>query len=200
MRNMRFLVGRAPLVALTSLAAPACSNSNPTMMPDDGLHRRPATWRASPSTPIGANVRRQQRRLEGVQGLHPADRSRGPTASCTSQSSGEANAHPRLPLPSRRSRRTTRTCSMVGSSPSREYLVALDRRDCCGPTPIRSRPIQSQHGGAVAALATGPFIVDLHKGGVIGGKGRRFAGASHAASGVIANQNLNGGASFDSRP
>jgi hypothetical protein len=53
---------------------------------------------------------------------------------------------------------------------------------------------QSQHGPKVAEV-NGPFVVDLHKGGPLDGKGG--AGEQALAIAALANQNANGGASFD---
>jgi hypothetical protein len=60
--------------------------------------------------------------------------------------------------------------------------------------PNLSASNQSQHGAQVAHL-TGPFVVDLHKGGTVIGQ----AGYPEEATplGVIADQNDNGGATFD---
>jgi hypothetical protein len=74
-----------------------------------------------------------------------------------------------------------------------EYIVNVDKVTLWS-NPNLSPTDQSQHGGPVAHL-DGPFVVDLHKGGKIVGQG----GYPELATplGVIANQNDNGNAAFD---
>ncbi len=73
------------------------------------------------------------------------------------------------------------------------YIVIVDKITLWS-NPNASCTDQSQHGPAVAEL-TGPFVVDLHKGGAIVGQ----AGYPEQATpiGVITNQNLNGNAPLD---
>jgi hypothetical protein len=74
-----------------------------------------------------------------------------------------------------------------------KYIVVVDHitlwRD-----PNASSSDQSQHGPQVAHV-DGPFVVDLHKGGPLDGKGG--AGEQALAIAALANQNDNGGAPFD---
>jgi hypothetical protein len=73
------------------------------------------------------------------------------------------------------------------------YIVIVDKITLWSD-PSLSPTNQSLHGPAVAEL-TGPFVIDLHKGGAIIGQG----GSPEQATpiGVLTNQNLNGGAAFD---
>jgi hypothetical protein len=73
------------------------------------------------------------------------------------------------------------------------YIVVVDKITLWSD-PNQSSTNQGLHGPAVAEL-TGPFVVDLHKGGALVGQGGYPEQAT--ALGVIANQNLNGNASFD---
>jgi hypothetical protein len=73
------------------------------------------------------------------------------------------------------------------------YIVVVDKITLWA-APNLSASNQSLHGAAVAQL-TGPFVVDLHKGGAIVGQGGYPEQATPI--GVILNQNLNGGAPFD---
>jgi hypothetical protein len=74
-----------------------------------------------------------------------------------------------------------------------EYIVVVDKITLWS-NPNQSATDQSQHGSPVAHL-DGPFVVDLHKGGKIVGQG----GYPELSTpiGVIANQNDNGNAPFD---
>jgi hypothetical protein len=74
-----------------------------------------------------------------------------------------------------------------------EYIVVVDKVTLWS-NPDKSASDQSQHGDPVAHL-DGPFVVDLHKGGKIVGQG----GYPELSTpiGVIANQNDNGNAPFD---
>jgi hypothetical protein len=72
------------------------------------------------------------------------------------------------------------------------YIVIVDHITLWS-NPNMSASDQSQHGGQVAHV-DGPFVVDLHKGGPLDGKGG--AGEEALAIAAIANQNDNGGAAF----
>ncbi|HEX3345971.1 MAG TPA: hypothetical protein VHS09_15410, partial [Polyangiaceae bacterium] len=74
-----------------------------------------------------------------------------------------------------------------------EYIVVVDKVTLWS-NPDLSTTDQSQHGAQVADL-DGPFVIDLHKGGKIVGQG----GYPELATplGVIASQNDNGNAAFD---
>lgn len=72
-------------------------------------------------------------------------------------------------------------------------LVTLDKVSV-GEIPTKSPTDQSQTGSKVAELS-GPWAVDLHKGGAIEGAGG--GGERSVALGVIRNQNAIGGAAFD---
>ena len=74
-----------------------------------------------------------------------------------------------------------------------KYIVVIDHITLWSD-PNQSPSDQSQHGPQVAHV-DGPFVVDLHKGGPIDGKG----GAAKQALAIAAltNQNDNGGAAFD---
>jgi hypothetical protein len=73
------------------------------------------------------------------------------------------------------------------------YIVIVDKITLWS-NPNQNATNQELHGPAVAEL-TGPFVVDLHKGGAIVGQGGYPEQATPI--GVITNQNLNGGAAFD---
>jgi hypothetical protein len=74
-----------------------------------------------------------------------------------------------------------------------EYLVVVDKITLWSD-PDLSTTDQSQHGGQIAHL-DGPFVVDLHKGGLLAGQG----GPPEQATplGAITSQNDNGNAAFD---
>ena len=74
-----------------------------------------------------------------------------------------------------------------------KYIVVVDHITLWA-NPNKSASDQSQHGAAVAQL-NGPFVVDLHKGGPLDGKGG--GGEQALALGAILNQNLMGNAAFD---
>jgi len=74
-----------------------------------------------------------------------------------------------------------------------KFIVVIDHVTLWS-NPNQSASDQSQHGAPVAHL-DGPFVVDLHKGGPLDGKGG--AGEEALAIGAILNQNDNGGAAFD---
>jgi hypothetical protein len=74
-----------------------------------------------------------------------------------------------------------------------EYIVVVDQI-VLWSDPNLSATNQSLHGTQVAHLS-GPFVVDLHKGGTIVGQGGYPEEAT--AIGVLTNQNDNGGAAFD---
>jgi hypothetical protein len=74
-----------------------------------------------------------------------------------------------------------------------KYIVVVDKITLWS-NPNLSPTDQSQHGPAVAQV-NGPFVVDLHKGGPIDGKGG--GGEQALAITTIKNQNLNGNAAFD---
>jgi hypothetical protein len=74
-----------------------------------------------------------------------------------------------------------------------KYIVVVDHI-VLWADPNKNPTDQSQHGAQVAH-ADGPFVVDLHKGGPIDGKGG--GGEQSLAIATIANQNDNGGAPFD---
>lgn len=74
-----------------------------------------------------------------------------------------------------------------------KYIVVIDHITL-STNPNMSASDQSQHGPQVAHL-DGPFVVDLHKGGPLDGKGG--AGEQAVAIGAILNQNDNGGTAFD---
>jgi hypothetical protein len=73
-----------------------------------------------------------------------------------------------------------------------EYIVSVDKVTLW-QNPDESATNQEEHGNAVAQLS-GPFVVDLHKGGKIVGQG----GYPELSTpiGVITSQNLNGNAAF----
>jgi hypothetical protein len=74
-----------------------------------------------------------------------------------------------------------------------KYIVIIDHITLWSD-PNESASDQSKHGPAVAEL-NGPFVVDLHKGGPLQGKG---GGTEQAlAIGAILNQNLKGNAPLD---
>src|SRR3984957_3818411 len=73
------------------------------------------------------------------------------------------------------------------------YIVVIDHITLW-TNPNESSSDQSQHGPAVAQL-DGPFVVDLHKGGPLDGKGG--AGQQALAIGKLLNQNLSGNAAFE---
>jgi hypothetical protein len=74
-----------------------------------------------------------------------------------------------------------------------EYIVVVDHV-LLWSNPNKSPSDQSQHGAQVAH-ASGPFVVDLHKGGPIQGAGG--AGEEALALTTITSQNDNGGQPFD---
>ena len=74
-----------------------------------------------------------------------------------------------------------------------KYIVVVDKITLW-TDPNASPTDQSQHGAAVAQ-ANGPWVIDLHKGGPIDGKGG--GGEQAVPITTMTNQNLNGGASFD---
>jgi hypothetical protein len=73
------------------------------------------------------------------------------------------------------------------------YIVIIDKITLWS-NPNDSPTNQSLHGPAVAEL-TGPFVVDLHKGGAVVGQGGYPEKATPI--GVITSQNLNGNAAFE---
>jgi len=73
------------------------------------------------------------------------------------------------------------------------YIVVVDHITLWSD-PNESSSDQSQHGSQVAHV-DGPFVVDLHKGGPLDGKGG--AGEEALAIAAITKQNDNGGAAFD---
>jgi hypothetical protein len=74
-----------------------------------------------------------------------------------------------------------------------KYIVVVDHVTLWSD-PNKSPSDQSQHGPQVAH-ADGPFVVDLHKGGTLDGKGG--GGEQAVALTTIVNQNDNGNAAFD---
>jgi hypothetical protein len=74
-----------------------------------------------------------------------------------------------------------------------KYIVVVDHITLW-TNPNESASDQSQHGPQVAQV-NGPFVVDLHKGGPLDGKGG--GGEQAIAIASLANQNSNGGAAFD---
>ena len=74
-----------------------------------------------------------------------------------------------------------------------KYIVVIDHITLWSD-PNKSPSDQSQHGSQVAH-ANGPWVIDLHKGGPIDGKGG--GGEQSLAVTTIANQNDNGGQAFD---
>jgi hypothetical protein len=74
-----------------------------------------------------------------------------------------------------------------------KYIVVVDHVTLWSD-PNQSPSDQSQHGPKVAH-ADGPFVVDLHKGGPLDGKGG--GGEQALAITTLSNQNDNGGAAFD---
>jgi len=73
------------------------------------------------------------------------------------------------------------------------YIVVIDKITLWS-NPNASSSDQSQHGPQVAHV-NGPFVVDLHKGGPLDGKGG--GGEEALAIAAILNQNDNGNAPFD---
>jgi hypothetical protein len=106
--------------------------------------------------------------------------------------SGEANAiigyaYPPYDL-------TTATYMIDGWSWSIDrYIVVIDHITLW-TNPNASTSNQELHGSQVAHI-DGPFVVDLHKGGPLDGKGG--AGEKALAIAAMINQNDNGGAAFD---
>jgi hypothetical protein len=74
-----------------------------------------------------------------------------------------------------------------------KYIVVIDHITLW-TNPNESASNQELHGPQIAHV-DGPFVVDLHKGGPLDGKGG--GGEEALAIAVIANQNDNGGAAFD---
>jgi hypothetical protein len=74
-----------------------------------------------------------------------------------------------------------------------KYIVVVDHITLWND-PNQSSSNQELHGSQVAQ-ANGPWVVDLHKGGPIDGKGG--GGEEALAIATLGNQNSNGGASFD---
>jgi hypothetical protein len=74
-----------------------------------------------------------------------------------------------------------------------KYIVVIDHITLWSD-PNESSSDQSKHGPKVAHV-DGPFVVDLHKGGPLDGKGG--GGEQALAIAAITNQNDNGGAAFD---
>jgi hypothetical protein len=74
-----------------------------------------------------------------------------------------------------------------------KYIVLIDHITLWS-NPNKSPSDQSQHGAQVAHV-DGPFVVDLHKGGPLDGKGG--AGEQALAITTLYNQNDNGGDAFD---
>jgi hypothetical protein len=74
-----------------------------------------------------------------------------------------------------------------------KYIVVVDHVTLWS-NPNLSPSDQSQHGAQVAQV-NGPWVIDLHKGGPIDGKGG--GGEQSLAFATLANQNSNGGAAFD---
>jgi hypothetical protein len=74
-----------------------------------------------------------------------------------------------------------------------KYIVVVDHITLW-TNPNASSSDQSQHGQQVAHV-DGPFVVDLHKGGPLDGKGG--AGEQALAIAALTKQNDNGGAAFD---
>jgi hypothetical protein len=73
------------------------------------------------------------------------------------------------------------------------YIVVIDHITLWS-NPNVSTSDQSQHGAQVAHI-DGPFVIDLHKGGPLDGKGG--AGEEALAIAALVNQNDNGGKAFD---
>ena len=106
--------------------------------------------------------------------------------------SGEVNAITGYPYPPYDP--STATVMVDGWSWKIEkYIVVLDHITLW-TNPNQSSSDQSQHGGQVAHV-DGPFVVDLHKGGPLDGKGG--GGEQALAIAALTNQNDNGGAAFD---
>lgn len=74
-----------------------------------------------------------------------------------------------------------------------KYIVVIDHITLWSDPNVSSSD-QSKHGSQVAHV-DGPFVVDLHKGGPLDGKGG--GGEQALAIAAITNQNDNGGAAFD---
>jgi hypothetical protein len=105
--------------------------------------------------------------------------------------SGEVNAITGYPYPPVD---TSQTWMVDGWSWKIEkYIVVVDRITLWS-NPNVSASDQSQHGPQVAHV-DGPFVVDLHKGGPLDGKGG--GGEQALAIAVLTRQNDSGGAPFD---
>jgi len=108
--------------------------------------------------------------------------------------SGESNALTGYPFPPPDNDFTTTTYMPDGwQFEIFEYIVNVDKVTLWSD-PDLSTTDQSQHGPQVAHL-DGPFVVDLHKGGLIVGQGGYPERATPL--GAITSQNDNGNASFD---
>ncbi|MGO8998040.1 MAG: hypothetical protein ACLQVI_32360, partial [Polyangiaceae bacterium] len=81
-----------------------------------------------------------------------------------------------------------------------KYIVVLQKVTLSsdpgkGGVNTNGSPINQQLTGSPVAEVTGPWVIDLHKGGPLDGKGG--GGEEALPFAVMTNQNLNGGASFD---
>ena len=79
-----------------------------------------------------------------------------------------------------------------------KYIVVIDKITLWTGTRTERLSDQSAAHGSPVAQVDGPFVVDLHKGGPLDGKGG--GGEQALAIAAIANQNDNGGARSIRRP
>ncbi len=172
----------AGIAAASSFIAAACANANPVPEPE-------FTGMGSAVAEVAVIANDAGQALQSFPAGGPADPGAGAFYVTIS---GESNAITGYPFP---------PANFMADTYMRDgwqfnidaYIVIVDKITLWA-NPNLSSTDQSLHGAQVAHLS-GPFVVDLHKGGPLVGQG----GAPEQATpiGVIANQNDNGGAAFD---
>ena len=177
----------AGTLALAVVVAPACSSSSSGVAGNsaDGGNRWPSQLGYTPpADPIQDGNGHTLKTF-----APPGDPGAGAFVFTIS---GEVERHRGLRVSTlRSSRRPGWSTAGTGRSTSTSSSSTTSRS---GPNPNESPSDQSQHGAQVAHV-DGPFVVDLHKGGPLDGKGG--GGEQALAIAALTNQNDNGGAAFD---
>ena len=185
-RTAGALVVAASLVSLTGVRVVACSSSTSACSSDAAAPAYSVDAGDAMSAVIAGDA---GRKLRAFPTGGPPDP--GPGAVYVTIS-GEANAIMGYPFPP--NSYNAETYMVDGWEFQIEAFIVVIDKIVLWSDPNLSATNQSAHGPQVAHLS-GPFVVDLHKGGTIVGQGGYPEEAT--ALGVIWNQNDSCGASFD---
>ena len=169
---------------LASAVGAGCSSGN-SLGPDSGIHTDAGGKKDVQTGPVG----------DGGKALKPFPVGGPPDPGAGAfyvTISGESNAINGYPFPP--DNFTADTYMFDGWQFEIDAYIVIVDKITLWSNPNQSATNQALHGPAVAEL-TGPFVVDLHKGGAIVGQGGYPEQATPI--GVVKDQNLNGGAAFD---